>query len=45
MHEWRSMFHITWDGKYHVVFTPKYREKAIFGQLRQKKDCEMRDWE
>jgi putative transposase len=26
--------HATWECKYHVVFTPKYREKALFGQIR-----------
>ncbi len=25
----------TWDCKYHVVFTPKYRKKALLGQIRQ----------
>jgi putative transposase len=25
----------TWECKYHVVFTPKYRKKALFGQIRQ----------
>ena len=23
--------HATWECKYHVVFIPKYRKKAIFG--------------
>ena len=27
--------HATWECKYHVVFTPKYRKKALFGQIRQ----------
>ena len=26
--------HSTWECKYHVVFTPKYRKKALFGQIR-----------
>ena len=25
--------HATWDCKYHVVFIPKYRKKAIFGKI------------
>ena len=25
----------TWECKYHVVFTPKYRKKALFGQIRR----------
>lgn len=24
--------HATWECKYHVVFTPKYRKKLRFGQ-------------
>jgi putative transposase len=27
--------HATWECKYHVVFTPKYRKKLLFGQIRQ----------
>ena len=26
--------HSTWDCKYHVVFTPKYRKKLLYGHLR-----------
>jgi len=26
--------HSTWDSKYHVVFTPKYRKKLLYGHLR-----------
>ena len=28
--------HATWDCKYHVVFIPKYRKKAIFGKIKKK---------
>jgi hypothetical protein len=24
MHEWRSLSHVRWECKYHVVFIPKY---------------------
>ena len=27
--------HATWECKYHVVFTPKYRKKVLFGQIRR----------
>lgn len=27
--------HNTWECKYHVVFTPKYRKKTIFGLIRR----------
>jgi REP-associated tyrosine transposase len=27
--------HATWECKYHVVFTPKYRKKLLFGLIRR----------
>ena len=30
-----SLAHTTWMCKYHIVFTPKYRRKAIYGQYRE----------
>lgn len=30
-----SLNHTRWECKYHVVFIPKYRKKALFGQLRR----------
>lgn len=35
MRQERSLSHTRWDCKYHVVFIPKYRKKAIFGQIRK----------
>ena len=32
---YQSLSHSKWDCKYHVVFVPKRRRKAIFGQTRQ----------
>ena len=29
-----SLSHTKWNCKYHIVFTPKYRRKAIFGKIR-----------
>lgn len=29
-----SMSHTKWMCKYHIVFIPKYRRKAIYGQYR-----------
>lgn len=31
----KSLTHSRWDCKYHVVFIPKYRRKAIYGELRK----------
>ena len=36
MHEWRSLSHVRWECKYHVVFTPKYRRKVFYGGMRQR---------
>ena len=30
-----SLAHTKWVCKYHIVFTPKYRRKAIYGDLRK----------
>jgi putative transposase len=35
MREWQSLSHVRWYCRYHVVFVPKYRKRAIFGQLRK----------
>ena len=35
MREWKSQSHVKWYCKYHVVFSPKYRMKAMFGSLRK----------
>ena len=29
-----SLSHAKWDGKYHVVFSPKGRKKALYGKIR-----------
>ena len=31
----QSMSHSKWDCKYHVVFIPKRRRKAMFGNIRK----------
>ena len=36
MHDWKSLSHVRWDCKYHVVFVPKYRTKKLFGKFRNK---------
>jgi putative transposase len=35
MREWQSQSHVRWYCRYHLVFVPKYRKRAIFGQLRK----------
>ena len=35
MREWQSQSHVRWYYRYHVVWVPKYRKRAIFGQMRR----------
>ncbi|MEJ2446200.1 MAG: IS200/IS605 family transposase [Exilibacterium sp.] len=35
MRQVESLNHTRWDCKYHIVFIPKYRKKALFGQIRR----------
>ena len=35
MEDYQSLAHTKWDCKYHVVFIPKRRKKAIFGAIRK----------
>lgn len=32
---YESLSHSRWDCKYHVVFVPKYRKKAIYGEKKE----------
>ena len=32
---YQSLSHSRWDCKYHVVFVPKRRRKALYGELRK----------
>jgi len=33
--EYETLSHSKWDCKYHVVFIPKYRRKALYAELRR----------
>ncbi len=35
MDKYESLNHTAWDCKYHVVFIPKCRRRALYYQLRQ----------
>ena len=35
MDEFESLNHTKWDCKFHIVFIPKGRKKALFGPVRQ----------
>ena len=44
MSNYKSLSHTKWECKYHVVFIPKYRKKAIYGHLRQELGKVLRTW-
>jgi len=33
--EFNHANHATWECKYHVVFTPKWRKKMLFGKIKR----------
>jgi putative transposase len=35
MDDYDNLSHSVWDCKYHVVFIPKCRKKALYGELRR----------
>ena len=35
MNDYTSLSHTRWDCKYHLVFIPKCRRKALYGELRR----------
>lgn len=35
MEKLNSLSHSRYDGKYHIMFVPKFRKKALFGKIRQ----------
>ena len=35
MHDIHSLDHSEWECRYHVVWIPKYRRKALYGDLRK----------
>jgi putative transposase len=43
MDDWSSLSHVRWECKYHVVFIPKYRRKALYGKLRGQIGAILRD--
>ena len=34
MKDWRSQAHVKWECKYHIVILPKYRQKVLYGRMR-----------
>ena len=43
MRDWRSISHVKWECKYHVVFIAKYRHKVFYGKVRDRIGPTIRD--
>jgi putative transposase len=43
MNSYQSLSHSKWECKYHIVFIPKYRKKALYQQLRKHLGTVFRD--
>jgi putative transposase len=43
MDDIESLAHTRWECKYHVVWIPKYRRKALYGELRRHLGPVLRD--
>ncbi len=54
MENYKKLSHTTWQCKYHIIFIPKYRRKALYGVVRRElgdvfhrlanqKDCEIEE--
>ena len=41
---YQSLSPSKWECKYHVVFVPKYRKKAIFGAIREHLGAIFHEW-
>ena len=44
MDEYESLSHSKWECKYHVVFIPKGRRKALYGDLRKYLGEVLQNW-
>ena len=36
MKDWKSQAHVKWECKYHVVISPKYCKKVLYGKVRRR---------
>ena len=43
MKDWKTLSHVRWDCKYHIVFVTKYRHKTIFNKRRKQIGSIIRD--
>ena len=43
MHDWKSLSHVRWDCKYHLVIVPKYRKRKLYGKFKKMVGAVLRD--
>jgi putative transposase len=36
LHDVKSLSHVMWECKYHIIITPKYRKKKLYGEIRRR---------
>ena len=36
MGDYKSLSHVRWECKYHIVWIPKYRRKTLYGKIRRR---------
>ena len=34
MRDYKSLAHVRWECKFHIVWVPKYRRKKLYGKIR-----------
>ncbi len=34
--DWKTLSHVRWDCKYHLVFISKFRQRKIYSEVRKK---------
>lgn len=35
MNDWKTLSHVKWECKYHLIIVPKYRKRVIYGRLKK----------
>ena len=43
MHDWKSLSHVRWDCKYHLVIAPKYRKRKLYGKFKRMVGAVLKD--
>ena len=43
MHDGKSLSHVRWGCKYHIVIIPKFRKRKLYGRFRKRVGEAIRD--